>query len=188
MRTAEVSSTVFPRRRAARLPRRWPARASINGPTSIWRSSRVAALLERAVHRRGSTHGCRARSSKITICPQNFTCNEIDSHLPLVHCLTHGAPPDRQANQPGWRYRGTRRRPTLAGTTVFRMPRQRPSTPTFVGTAPSRGAFGSSQSSEDRESNQTAFPIAASGDKPGHLFIPRAVQARRATKDAGASA
>ncbi|CAP63310.1 hypothetical protein RALTA_B0108 [Cupriavidus taiwanensis LMG 19424] len=39
--------------------------------------------------------------------------------------------------------------------TDFRRPPPRPSIPTFVGTAPSRGAFGSSQSPEDRESNQT---------------------------------
>ncbi len=91
--------------------------------------------------------------SKKEAARQNISCNEIDSHLLFDHCLTYGAPPDRQTGQV--------RRAAARGSNRswqeqdFRIPPLRHSTPTFVGTAPSRGAFGSSQSSEDRESNQT---------------------------------
>jgi hypothetical protein len=56
--------------------------------------------------------------------------------------------------------------------------------PTFVGTAPKHGAFGSSQLQEDRENNQTPFSRSRHPATSQATFIPRAVQARRARDDA----
>lgn len=114
----------------------------------------------------------RTRSSKLS---ENSCCNEINSHLLWHHCPT-------PSTQRSLKFRSVRlaaerpasvwRPKVFSGGASLRRPSR-----SFVGTAPYRGAFGSSQSPEDRESNQTPLSRSQpSGGKQSHLFIP----ARRA--------
>jgi len=97
----------------------------------------------------------------------NSSCNEINSHLLWHHCLTRGKQhrPGRQQDHRRKSSSKQQGRRQVRGQPDFRCGAQaRHPSPSFVGTAPYRGAFGSSQSPEDRESNQT--PLSRSRLRP----------------------